>query len=223
MKKNAVRRFYDRKRYERLLRFKDDDKKEFFDVEGRVGLEIEFAVEYDRRSSTYIEVGLTKMKELIRGKGKFVRDASIDSFLNVEIVLNPFTMEELEVIFNDICTIIDFYDNFVFTENCGLHANFRADEKLKRKYYDLLVKNNYNSAELKHSKYKKDFMDIVTKKDGSIMSYDEYLEFQRNVGDKYCSVNFLKEKLLEVRSLDLKWEDVVHFHNIYVEAMEASE
>lgn len=216
--KHIIRRFFDRKSYERLLAFKDSDKKVFFDVEDCCGLEIEFAVTYERRSRTYIKTGLTKLKELVAGKGKFVKDNSIGAFLNVEIVLNPFPLNELKPLFEDICSIINFYDNFEFTDNCGVHANFRADEELKKCFFEVLVNDKYKNKTLLHSKYKKDFMQLAVNGDGSFKNYEEYREFQNKIGDKYCSVNFLKENLIEVRSLSLSWEDVEFFYDVYVEA-----
>ncbi len=209
----------DRVRYNRILNMQDDDKKEFFDKDG-CGLEIEFGVVYERRCRSYIETGLRKMKEFVGNRGKFVPDSSIGSFLNVEIVLNPFLREDLKPIFDGIVSIISFYENFVFNDTCGIHANFRADEGLKETFYNLLSDGRYDSERFSHSKYKIDFMAIVNNPDGTKKSYREYVEYQNRVGAKYCGINFLKDNLIEARTLSLSWDDVTYFYDIYDEAKE---
>ena len=207
----------DKRRYSRILNMQDGNLKEFFDKDG-CGLEIEFGVEYEYRCRAYIETGLTKIKEFVGNRGKFVPDRSIGSFLNVEIVLNPFLRQDLKPIFDGIVSIINFYENFVFTDTCGVHANFRADENLKEIYYNLLADGRYDSSRFSHSKYKIDFMSIITNADGSKKTYQEYLEYQHKVGAKYCGINFLKENLIEARTLTLSWSDVEYFYDIYDEA-----
>ncbi len=207
----------DRHRYARILKMKDRHKKEYFDMDG-CGLEIEFGVEYERRCRVYIETGLIKLKEFVADRGKFTTDPSIGSFLNVEIVLKPFLREQLKPIFEGIVEIIDFYENFRFNDNCGVHANFRAEKELKKAYYELLIDGRYDSARFSHSKYKADFMKTVYKPDGQIRSFEEYITYQHNVGAKYCGINFLKHHLIEVRTLNLSWDDVCFFYDIYDEA-----
>jgi hypothetical protein len=195
----------------------DDDKKEFFDMDG-CGLEIEFGVFYERRCRTYIETGLRKMKELVGKHGKFVPDMTIGQDFNVEIVLLPLGKEPLQQLFMEIKSIIDFYENFLFDENCGIHANFRADDNLKRAFYGVLVNGGYDSSRFIHSKYKMDFMDIVRKADGDLMTYDEYIDFQNRIGAKYAGVNFLKNNLVEFRTLDLNWDDIEYVYDLYERA-----
>ena len=211
----AARR--DKKRYEMILAMQDRHKKEYFDMDG-CGLEIEFAVHYERRSRVYIETGLRKLKDFVGNRGKFTTDPSIGSFLNVEIVLNPFPREELKGIFEGIYAIISFYENFDFNENCGIHANFRADAELKRAFYDVLTDGRYDSERFSHSKYKTDFMETIHKSDGSVRSFEEYYQFQQIVGAKYVGVNFLKPHLVEVRTLNFRWSDVEFFYDVYDEA-----
>ena len=175
-------------------------------------------MEYEARCRVYIATGLQKLKAFVGERGKFVTDDSIGKFLNVEIVLRPFEREELEPVFSGITSILGFYENFVFDENCGLHANFRADDALKERFYRLLSDGRYDSARFSHSKYKADFNTTIRGRDGQVMSYREYLDYQHTVGAKYCGVNFLKPKLLEVRTLNLAWEDVAFFYDVYDEA-----
>ena len=208
---------YDKWRYSRLLEMQDDDVKEYFNKDG-CGLEIEFGVVYERRCRTYIETGLKKLKEYVGKRGKFVPDSSIGQYLNVEIVLNPFLKEDLKEIFEGIKNIIDFYENFVFNETCGIHANFRADDELKRAFYDVLADGRYDSSRFSHSKYRTDFMAIVNNPDGTKKSYEEYLNYQHQVGAKYVGINFLKEHLVEIRTLNFVWEDVAFFYDAYEEA-----
>ena len=207
----------DRKNYVKILNIRDKHVKDFFDKDG-CGLEIEFGVIYEPRCRVYIETGLKKIKAFVGNRGKFVTDDSIGKFLNVEIVLNPFLREDLKPIFEGIYDIISFYENFVFDENCGIHANFRADDAIKKNFYTLLLNGRYDSERFSHNKYKADFNDTIKKSDGSIKTYEEYIDYQHTIGAKYCGVNFLKPNLLEVRTLNFTWDDVDFFYNIYEEA-----
>ena len=216
MKNEKLLRRWDLFYYKRLLKFKDDDKKDFFNKKG-CGLEIEFGVKYERRCRWYIKTGLKKIKAVVGNKGKFVPDMTIGKDLNVEIVLNPLEKEELRELFFEIKEVIDFYENFVFDEHCGIHANFLADEELKEKFYDRLVNGGYDSKRFTHSKYKTDFMDIVFLEDGGVRDYKGYLDYQNRVAAKYAGVNFLKKNLVEFRTLDLKWDDIEYIINLYEE------
>ena len=60
-------------------------------------------------------------------------------------------------------------------------------------------------------------MSIITNADGSKKNYQEYLEYHHKVGAKYCGINFLKENLIEARTLTLSWSDVEYFYDIYDE------
>ena len=212
-------KFFDLLRYKRLLNMQNDDTKEFFNVDG-CGLEIEFGVYYEKRCRHYIENGLKMLKTAVGRNGKFVPDMTIGSDLNVEIVLNPFEKCELGTLFHTIKEIIDFYENFVFDDNCGVHANFRADDELKRTFYDALV-SMYDSDRFIHSKYKTNFLDIVKREDDSCMCYDEYIDFQKSVSGKYAGINFLKENLVEFRTLDLNWDDIEYVIDVYENAKTA--
>ena len=173
---------------------------------------------YEPRCRVYIATGLKKIKEFVGSRGKFVIDDSIGKFLNVEIVLNPFPREELKPIFDGIVDILSFYENFVFDDNCGIHANFRADDKLKESFYNVLSDGRYDSERFSHSKYKKDFNETVLNSDGSKKAYADYIVYQNTVGAKYCGINFLKPKLVEVRTLNLSWDDIEFFCDAYEEA-----
>jgi len=217
IKHNLIRK-KDLLKYSQILKMQDRHKKEYFDMDG-CGLEIEFGVEYEHRSRVYIETGLRKLKDFVADRGKFTTDPSIGSAMNVEIVLKPFQREALKPLFDGVVEIIDFYENFRFTENCGVHANFRADAALKERYYTLLIDGRYDSERFSHSKYKADFMQTVRKPDGGIKSYAEYIRYQQTVGAKYCGMNFLKPNLIEARTLNLCWEDVCFFYDVYDEAV----
>ena len=207
----------DKKWYTRILNIQDKHKKTFFDV-GGCGLEIEFGVVYEPRCRVYIATGLEKIRDFVGDRGKFVLDDSIGKFLNVEIVLRPFNREELKPIFDGIADILNFYENFVFDDNCGIHANFRGDDELKARFYGILTDGRYDSARFNHSKYKKDFNETVHNPDGSIKTYEEYLTYQNTVGAKYCGINFLKPNLIEARTLNLSWNDILFFWDAYDEA-----
>ena len=210
----------DKKWYVRILNIQDKHKKTFFNTDG-CGLEIEFGVVYEPRCRAYIATGLQKMKAFVADRGKFVLDDSIGKFLNVEIVLNPFPRGELKPIFDGILDILSFYENFVFDENCGIHANFRADDALKKHFFAVLTDGRYDSERFSHSKYKKDFNETVRNADGSMKTYEEYIDYQNTVGAKYCGINFLKPNLIEARTLNLSWDDITFFYDAYDDAVRA--
>ena len=158
--------------------------------------------------------------ELVQGKGKFVIDNTIGTDLNLEIVLNPFGKEELRPLLEDIMDILEFYENFVINENCGVHANFRADGELKKKFYNLLLEGHYEEDRFAHNKYKVNFNQLTKKRDGSLRNYEEFIEYQNRVSSKYTSVNFLKDGLVEFRALDLNWENIEYVIDIYEKARE---
>ncbi len=219
--KGTIQENKDKKQYMKILNIRDKHNKEFFDVDG-CGLEIEFGVVYEPRCRVYIATGLKKIKEFVGNRGKFVIDDSIGKFLNIEIVLNPFFREELKPIFEGIVDILSFYENFVFDDNCGIHANFRADERLKESFYNVLSDGRYDSGRFSHSKYKKDFNETILNADGSKKSYADYIAYQNTVGAKYCGINFLKPRLVEVRTLNLSWDDIEFFCDAYEEAKKQS-
>jgi len=217
MMKEGLYRTMDLYRYRRqILRMQDNHKKEFFsDSYGMCGLEIEFGVRYSRRCRTYIATGLKKLKAVVGSLGKFVQDASVGQDLNVEIVLMPLDEQRLEAVFRDIKEILDFYEDFIFDDNCGVHANFRADDMQKRLFYSALVCGGYDADRFCHSKYKYDFLRIARREDGTWLSYDDYIAHQDRVSAKYASVNFLKENLIEFRSLKFQWSDIEYIYDLY--------
>jgi hypothetical protein len=206
----------DENRFMKILDMQSDNVKVFYDLDG-CGLEIEFGVIYERRCRSYIETGLRKMKERVGKLGKFVPDMSIGNDFNVEIVLKPMLKDQLQPLFFDIKRIIDFYENFRFDENCGVHANFRADEKLKRSFYGILVNGGYQPSRFIHSKYKKNFCEIVNSGEEP-MTYEEYVAYQNRISAKYAGVNFLKDKLIEFRTLKLNWDDISYVYDLYERA-----
>ncbi len=215
--KQRTREHLDRLRYNRILKMTNRHKKEYYN-EGGCGLEIEFAVEYEPRCRVYIGTGLQKLKDFVGSRGKFTTDPSIGSFLNVEIVLRPFPRDELHEIFSGIVDILSFYENFKFTDHCGVHATFRAEADLKKAFYEILTDGRYDSSRFRHNKYKADFMKTATTSSGCLRSYEEYITYQEKVGTKYCGVNFLKAHLVEIRTLNLDWDDVSFFYDAYEEA-----
>lgn len=202
------------KGFEKIVNIKDRKEKEFFDADG-CGLEIEFGVRYSRDSISYIETGLQKLVDIVTGNGKFVIDNTIGNDLNLEIVLNPFHKEQLKPIMRKINQIFDFYENFEITDSCGVHANFKADEGLKRAFFDDLANGGYDPKYFVHNKFKVDFLTIIHNKDGSVMNYDEYIDHQKNISAKYVAVNFLKNDLIEFRSLDLTWENIEYVIDLF--------
>jgi AAA+ ATPase superfamily predicted ATPase len=218
MKKTNVfsgKRVLDMLVFKRILRMKNDNKKSFYGLRG-CGLEIEFGVDYQMVSSRYIKTGLEKIKGVVGDKGKFVTDITVSHDFNVEIVTNPLPKDELKDLLFNIINVLDYYENFVFDENCGVHATFLAYNDEKRLFYDALVAGGYDSDRFSHNKYKCDFLDIIKRTpDGNVMTFDMYMNYQNNVSGKYTGVNFLKENLIEFRSLDLNWPDIEYVIDLY--------
>ncbi|MCL1912769.1 MAG: hypothetical protein FWG10_02495 [Eubacteriaceae bacterium] len=209
------RRLKDEREFRRILRMGDDNLKSFYNLRG-CGLEIEFGINYSKESSRYIKTGLEKMVNVVGDKGKFVPDITISSDFNVEIVLLPMTKEELKPLFLKICEILDFYDDFVFSDKCGLHATFLANDEEKKLFFDLMADGGYNQDFFDHNKYKVSFSELIKMTpDGSIMSYEDYLAYQNEIWGKYTSINFLKPDLVEFRSLKLSWEQIEYVYNAF--------
>jgi len=216
-KSHSLTRFRDMKEFRKILRMQSDNKryKQFFGVEG-CGLEIEFGVKYDMFSSRYTKTGLEKMRAAVGNRGKFVPDITIRNDFTVEIVLNPLSTSELHEVFDRITEILYCYDNFCFDENCGVHANFLADENVKESFYNLLLAGAYDSERFIHNKYKQNILDLACRtKTGAPMNYQEFYAYQNEVCGKYVSVNFLKKRLIEFRSLKLNWEDIDYVIGLY--------
>ena len=174
--------YVDSFRFKRMLSLKNKHKKEFFNQNG-CGLEIEFGVNYSHVSSAYIRTGLLKLKQCVGGRGKFVTDNTIGCDMNFEIVLDPQSKEDLKNVVIHIKEILGYYENFVLNEHCGVHANFLADENLKKAFYDKLVGGYYKPEMFTHNKYKVDFLEIAVR-DGKKLSYEEFAAYQKNVSAK---------------------------------------
>ena len=201
--------------FKRILKMKSDNVKSFFNMRG-CGLEIEFGVIYQTVSSRYIKTGLEKIKSIVGANGKFVTDITVNHDFNVEIVLNPLSKQDLKPIFDNITEVLYYYENFVHDENCGVHANFLGDYELKKEFYECLVSGGYDSSRFDHNKYKVDLLEIAARTpDSSLMSYDQYLHYQKNISGKYTAVNFLKDNLIEFRALDLNWSDIEYVIDLY--------
>lgn len=200
-------------RFKRMLKLKDSNKKEFFNKDG-CGLEIEFGVNYTRVSLAYIRTGLLKLKQCIDGRGKFVTDRTIGCDMNFEMVIDPLPKDELKNTVIRIKEILDYYENFVLNEQCGVHANFLADENLKEAFYYKLVNGAYKPEMFTHNKYKVDFLEIAVR-DGRKLSYEEFYDYQKHVSAKYTGVNFLKDNLIEFRALSLDWDKIEYVIDLY--------
>jgi hypothetical protein len=208
--------------FRRILWMKSDSKrfKEFFNQPG-CGLEIEFGISYRECDSRYIKTGLEKLHAAVSGYGKFVPDITVQRDFNIEIVLNPLPKDILARVYWDIKRIIDCYDNFIVDENCGIHANFLADWSLKERFYSSLLHGGYDSSRFSHNKYKVDFWQIASSKpDGALMTFEEFVDYQRRICGKYTAVNFLKGSLIEFRALDYSWENIAYVIDLYEAAAE---
>jgi hypothetical protein len=205
--------------FKRILKMQSDNKKTFFNKLG-CGLEIEFGVVYDPFCSRYIKTGLEKLRAIVGNNGKFVPDITISKDFNVEVVLKPMIKEDLKVMVFKIKQVIDYYENFILDDNCGVHANFLADPTQKQMFYDVLVGGGYENGSFSHNKYKIDFLDIVNS--NNLRNYEEYYAYQISVSGKYTAVNFLKDNLIEFRALDLNWENIEYVNDLYEMVLEAS-
>lgn len=162
-----------------------------------VGFEIEIAVNFDRGRYSFIRTMLKKIKKLVGENGYFVKDGTILGDYSFEIVLDPMSIKKSVKIYRDLMKIVEFSDGSICFDkehNCGLHLNFNQFdiENIEVSHQRLMLLINQKSQYFEENIYKRSYYEFDFKK---------YLEFQKNVADKYISVNYLNKKLVEVRNI----------------------
>ncbi len=162
-----------------------------------IGLEIEVAVNYERDSYSFIRKLLIKIKNIVGDNGYFVKDNTIKSSYNFEIVLDPLPVHKIIEIYEKIYEILKFSNGLLETtkeRNCGLHANFN-----KFDVTDLFVSHkNLINLLLNNKMY---FDTNRYKQEKLISNYEKYCEYQEEIGGKYLWINYQKEKIIEVRNI----------------------
>ena len=162
-----------------------------------VGFEIEIAVNFDRGRYSFIRTMLKKIKSVVGENGYFTKDGTIIGDYSFEIVLDPMTIKKAVKIYRDIMRIVNFSDGSICFDkehNCGLHLNFNQFdiENIEESHQRLLFLVHQKSQYFEENIYKRTFYKF---------SFKEYLEFQKNISDKYIGVNYLNTKLVEVRNI----------------------
>lgn len=162
-----------------------------------VGFEIEIAVNFDRGRYSFIRTMLKKIKKLVGENGYFVKDGTILGDYSFEIVLDPMSIKKSVKIYRDLMKIVEFSDGSICFDkkhNCGLHLNFNQFdiENIEVSHQRLMLLINQKNQYFEENIYKRSYYEFDFKK---------YLEFQKNVADKYISVNYLNKKLVEVRNI----------------------
>ena len=162
-----------------------------------VGVELELSVSYERDRYSFIRSMLKKIIKAVGNNGYFVKDGTILGDYAFEIILDPMSIKKVKKIYSTILKIVEFSDSSIVFDkehNCGLHLNFNQydiedmDEAHKRLLLLMSQKEEYFEENI----YKRVIYDF---------DFESYLEFQRDVADKYASINYLNKKLVEVRNI----------------------
>ena len=161
------------------------------------GLEIEIAVNYERDRYTFIRTLIKKIKKLVGEDGYFVKDGTILGDYSFEIVLDPMPAKKVKRIYATLMKIIKFSDgsiSFDKEHNCGLHMNFNQYDitNIEEAHQRLLLLINQKDDYFEENVYKRTVYNF---------DFEQYLDFQKTVADKYTSINYLNKKLVEVRNV----------------------
>ncbi|MBQ3142062.1 MAG: hypothetical protein IJB82_00980 [Bacilli bacterium] len=162
-----------------------------------VGLEIEIAVDFNRDRYSFIRTLLKKIKSAVGENGYFVKDGTILGDYSFEIVLDPMSIKKVGIIYKKIMDIVKFSDGSICFDkkhNCGLHMNFNQYDidDIDAAHKRLLLLMNQKDKYFEENIYKR----IIYNFD-----FNDYLNFQKEIGDKYMAVNYLDKKLVEVRNI----------------------
>lgn len=163
----------------------------------QVGMEIEVSVTYEREKYSFLKTLIKKIKNIVGDNGYFVKDATIKGDYGFEIVLDPLKVEEIYKIYSQLLKVCQFSQGLINISkeyDCGIHLNFNqydiADkEEAHKKLTSLFIDN---------PKY---FEQNIYKQFKFIWDFDEYLQYQHEIGAKYLWVNYLDTKLVEIRNI----------------------
>ncbi len=162
-----------------------------------IGLEIEIAVIYERERYSFIRTLIKQIIKLVGNNGYFTSDGTIIGDYSFEIVLKPMCVPKIVKFYRTLMKIIKFSDgSLVFNKshNCGLHMNFNQYDviNMEESHKRLLLLFNEKPTYFDENVYKRVFYDFT---------YNDYLDFQKTVSDKYIGVNYLNKKIVEVRNI----------------------
>ena len=183
----------------------------------QVGLEIEVSVNFSRNSYSFIKKMLKKIKDLVGNKGYFVKDGTVLGDYSFEIVLDPLTVKDIKEFYIELYEIIDFSQGILEIskdKNCGIHMNFNKKDILDineaHKRITTFTKEN--------SKY---FDENMYKQFKFIWEFEKFDKYQKEVGDKYLWVNYIKSKVVEIRNLraDIRPIEIEHIIKGFLQAL----
>lgn len=164
------------------------------------GLEIEVSAKVTRTHFIFLKAMLNNIINAINYRGNFVFDRTILGDYGFEICLDPLEKDECIKIYSRIREIIEFSGDILNVEpkySCGLHVNIKVDERIKSEKFEQLfnIIDQNDSECFTFNEYKK----IIEVED-----YDTYLNYQKEVSNKYLAVNLLKHNLIELRCVNPK-------------------
>lgn len=162
------------------------------------GLEIEVSAQVKRTHFVMLTTLLSNIINVINYRGNFVFDRTILGDYGFEICLDPLEKDECLQVYSKIREIIDFSSGILdisANNNCGLHINIKADERVKEeKFHQLFEIIDFKDQEtFSINEYKK----IIHVED-----YQTYLAYQKEISGKYLAVNLLKTNLIELRCIN---------------------
>lgn len=162
-----------------------------------VGLEIEVAVHYTRNNYSFIKKMLVNIKNIVGDNGYFVKDGTIQGEYSFEIVLKPMSINDIYKIYSNIRNIVEFSNGIIDISkesNCGIHLNFNKgdikDLKTSHKKITMFTKNNPEYFDTNIYKKFKFNLDV-----------NKYIEYQKTISNKYVWINYLKNKVVEIRNI----------------------
>lgn len=162
------------------------------------GLEVEVSAIVQRTHIVFLTTMLENILKAVNYRGNFVFDRTIKGDYGFEICLDPLQIDECLSIYSRIREIIEFSGDILNVKaenNCGLHINIKADEKVKaKKFKDLFALIDVNDTDtFAFNEYKK-VLDVN--------DYEAYLNYQKEISGKYLAVNLLKKDLIELRCVN---------------------
>ena len=163
----------------------------------QIGLEIEISVNFTRNSYSFIRKMLKKVKDLVAERGYFVKDGTVLGDYSFEIVLDPLTIPDIIEFYTKLYEIIDFSQGtleITKEKNCGIHINFNKNDI-----------ENINESHKRITTFAKEnpsyFDENMYKQFKFIWEFEKYDKYQKEVGDKYLWVNYIKSKVVEIRNM----------------------
>ncbi len=162
-----------------------------------IGLEIEVAMNFNRDSYSFTKKLLENFKNVVGENGYFVKDGTVLGDYSFELILDPLPVDEICSIIEKLEEIISFSSGVLEVskeKNCGIHANFNK--------YDVIDLNKSHQNILNIMIEKENYFETNRYKQKKfIFDYEEYLDYQEKIGDKYLFINYKKSKIIEIRNI----------------------